>query len=89
MCAVCPSTPTPRTITWPRAQADDIGARLKVPSSFSVESSTTGVPKYRMLGVMVRWSADVARGTLLGVAVFMGSTVGRGHFDVRRSVAGG
>ncbi|GAA0463067.1 hypothetical protein GCM10009544_26940 [Streptomyces stramineus] len=45
---------------------------MKEPSSFSVESSTTGVPKYRMLGVMVTWSAEVSAGALSGVRVFMG-----------------
>jgi hypothetical protein len=33
------------TRTSPRAQADCIGARLKLPSSFSVDNSSTGVPK--------------------------------------------
>ncbi|MDX3373810.1 hypothetical protein PV390_05255 [Streptomyces sp. ME02-6991-2A] len=59
-------------MTWPSAQAEDIGARLKEPFSFSVESSTTGVPKYRMLGSMAAWAADVLSGVVLGVAVFMG-----------------
>ncbi len=50
---------SPSTITSPRAQADDIGATFAVPSSFSVDNSATGVPKYRMLGAMVTWSTPV------------------------------
>lgn len=38
-----------------------------VPSEFSVDSSTTGVPKYRMLGVMVTWLT----GALLLVRVLL------------------
>jgi hypothetical protein len=34
----------------------DIGARFGVPSAFSVLISTTGVPKYRMLGAVVTCS---------------------------------
>jgi hypothetical protein len=34
----------------PSHQADDIGARFEVPSSFSLLINTTGVPKYRMVG---------------------------------------
>ena len=52
MRAVCPALPSPKTMAWPSAHAEDIGARLAEPFSFSVDSSTTGVPKYRMLGVM-------------------------------------
>ena len=50
----------PRTIIWSSAQADDMGARLKEPFSFSVERSTTGVPKYKMAGVMVTWPVGSA-----------------------------
>jgi len=32
------------------------GTEDLAPVSFSVDSSTTGVPKYRMLGVMATWS---------------------------------
>lgn len=39
------SLPRPRTTCCPSAQADEMGARLKVPSAFSVVSRTTGVPK--------------------------------------------
>ncbi|MEU5849515.1 hypothetical protein [Saccharopolyspora shandongensis] len=53
MVAVWELPPIPRTITSPRAQADDIGARFAVPSAFSVDSNATGVPKYRTLGAMV------------------------------------
>lgn len=34
----------------PSQKADDIGARLGVPSGFKVEIRTTGVPQYRMGG---------------------------------------
>jgi len=33
---------------WPSHQAEDIGARFALPSSFSVLIRTTGVPKYRI-----------------------------------------
>jgi len=38
----------------PSQNADDIGARLKVPSSLTVLITTTGVPKYRIAGSLVR-----------------------------------
>jgi hypothetical protein len=37
----------------PNQNAEDIGARLNVLSSFVVLISTTGVPKYRMPGTQV------------------------------------
>ena len=37
---------------WFNHHAEDIGARLGVPSSLSVLMSTTGVPKYMILGSM-------------------------------------
>ena len=40
----------PSMARQPSQKAEDIGARLTEPSSFSVEISTTGVPKYRMPG---------------------------------------
>src|SRR5262249_35077391 len=40
----------PRIQRQPSQNADDIGARLAEPSSFSLLISTTGVPKYRMDG---------------------------------------
>lgn len=38
---------------WPSHQADDIGARFALPSSFSVLTRTTGVPKYRIGGSVI------------------------------------
>lgn len=37
----------------PSHHADDIGAMLGSPSSFSVEINATAVPKYRMVGSIV------------------------------------
>ncbi len=53
-----------------------MGAKLAVPSEFSVDNSTTGVPKYRMLGAMVTWSTAallLVRASLPGVMVSMTS----------------
>jgi len=58
--------------------ADDIGARFAVPSAFSVLISTTGVPKYRMLGAIVTCS--------VGSACVMTSIVGGRLFGPRRTV---
>jgi hypothetical protein len=38
----------------PSAQKEEIGARFVVPSSFRELIRATGVPKYRILGSMVR-----------------------------------
>jgi hypothetical protein len=38
----------------PSHHAEDIGARLAEPSSFKVLISTTGVPKYKIAGSIVR-----------------------------------
>jgi hypothetical protein len=38
----------------PSHQADDMGARFGEPSSFNVLISTTGVPKYKIAGSIVR-----------------------------------
>src|SRR6202042_3086879 len=83
--AVCPSAPRPRTITWPSAQADDMGARLKEPFSFSVDRSTTGVPKYKMAGAMATWPAGPAAGMTADGWAFMEPTVERGHFGAGRT----
>jgi hypothetical protein len=85
--AVCPSLPRPRTITCPSAQAEDMGARLTEPSSFSVDRRTTGVPKYRIVGVMVTWPAGQAVGTPTAGLSFMRPTIGRGLFGAGRTVA--
>lgn len=37
----------------PSHQAEDIGARLVLPSAFSVLIMATGVPKYRIVGSIV------------------------------------
>jgi hypothetical protein len=37
----------------PSHHADDMGAMFGEPSSFIVEISATGVPKYKMVGSMV------------------------------------
>jgi hypothetical protein len=37
----------------PSHQAEDIGARLGVPSSLRLEMRATGVPKYKIVGSMV------------------------------------
>ena len=84
--AVCPSAPRPRTITWPSAQADDMGARLTEPFSFCVVRSTTGVPKYRMVGVMVTWRLRLAVGTTADCSAFMLATIGRAFFGADRTM---
>lgn len=43
--AVCDEAPIPRTAVRPNQNTDDIGIRFVLPSSLSVESTTTGVPK--------------------------------------------
>jgi len=58
--------------------ADDIGARFGVLSAFSVLISTTGVPKYRMLGAIVTCS--------VGSVCVMTSIFGGGLFGPRRTV---
>jgi hypothetical protein len=47
---VCEARARPSMHRCPSHQADDIGARFEVPSSFSLLINTTGVPKYRMFG---------------------------------------
>jgi hypothetical protein len=44
------------TPVLPSHHADDIGARFADPSAFLVLISTTGVPRYRIDGSIVRWS---------------------------------
>jgi hypothetical protein len=48
-----------------------MGARLNVPSAFSVDRSTTGVPKYRTGGVMVTWPACATGGAVSDGCGFM------------------
>lgn len=43
----------PSTTRSPSAQADDIGEMLTVASGLTVVMRTTGVPKYKILGVIV------------------------------------
>src|SRR5262245_48801159 len=63
-----------------------MGARLKEPFSFSVDSSTTGVPKYKMVGAMVTWPAVRAADTSVDGGAFMLPTIGRRHFGAGRTV---
>lgn len=42
---VLPMEPSPGMQLQPSHQADDMGARFGVPSSFTVEINATGVPK--------------------------------------------
>jgi hypothetical protein len=63
-----------------------MGARLKEPLSFSVDRSTTGVPKYKMGGVMITWPAAGSAGAGAGGGMLMPPTVGRGLFGVRRTI---
>ena len=42
----------PKVIVQPKAQKEEIGARLGVPSSFSELINATGLPKYRIFGAM-------------------------------------
>jgi len=51
---VCPIVPSPSMQLHPNHHADDIGARLGVPSWLRVEISATGVPKYKIVGSTVR-----------------------------------
>jgi hypothetical protein len=46
----------PRTTRSPSAQADDIGEMLTVASGFIVVMRTTGVPKYKIVGLMMMCS---------------------------------
>jgi hypothetical protein len=52
---VCDRVPIPITSVVPNHQADEIGARFAVPSELRVLMSTTGVPRYKMDGSIVRW----------------------------------
>lgn len=47
---VCPFRPRPSITVQPSAQADDIGARLGLPSEFRVLIKMTGVPMYNIFG---------------------------------------
>ena len=47
---VCPIVPRPSMQLQPSHQADDMGAKLGVPFSFSVLISATGEPKYKIVG---------------------------------------
>jgi hypothetical protein len=67
--AVFDALPSPRTQRQPSQNADDIGARLAVPFSFIVLISTTGVPKYRMLGSLGTCGAFIVL-----VLIVMGSS---------------
>jgi hypothetical protein len=51
-CEVFEWVASPSMQRHPSQNAEDIGARLGVPSSLSVLISTTGVPKYKMAGSM-------------------------------------
>jgi hypothetical protein len=42
---VCEPAASPSIASWPSHHADDIGARLVLPSGLSDEMTTTGVPK--------------------------------------------
>jgi hypothetical protein len=61
---------------------------LKEPPAFSVDRSTTGVPKYKMVGVMAMWPAGRATGATVGGEVFMTPTIGCRLFGARRTVRG-
>jgi hypothetical protein len=65
-----------------------MGARLNVPSSFSVDSKTTGVPKYKMLGVTARWLTGPLPAALACSMLVTGPTIGGRHFGARRSIHG-
>src|SRR5260221_8418136 len=53
---VCELTLSPSIAVSPTHQADDIGATFVDPSLFSELTSTTGVPKYSILGVSSRFT---------------------------------
>ena len=57
-CVVLQAAPRPSTQEWPSHHAEDIGAILLVPSSFSDVIRTTGVPQYMMAGEMMVCSSD-------------------------------
>lgn len=46
------SAAMPSMHRWPSHHADEMVPMLDVPSSFSVETNTTGVPQYIIDGVM-------------------------------------
>src|SRR3569833_1796110 len=52
--AVLVSSSSPSVMVQPRAQKDEIGARLVVPSSFNELMMATGIPKKKILNSMVR-----------------------------------
>lgn len=52
--AVCDVWPKPSMQVQPSHHADDMGAMFALPSAFEVLMRATGVPKYRMVGSMVR-----------------------------------
>ena len=63
-----------------------MGARLKEPFSFSVERSTTGVPKYKMAGVIVTWAVGSAADRTADGWAFMEPTIECGRFGADRTV---
>jgi len=65
-----------------------MGARVKVPFSFSVDSRTTGVPKYKMPGVIVRWLTGPLSGALTDSMLVTWPTIGGRYFGACRSVHG-
>lgn len=52
-CGVLLSDENPRIHRWPSQKTDEMAQILSGPFSFSEVTSTTGVPKYRMLGEMM------------------------------------
>ena len=85
-CGVLERAPKPNMQRQPSQKTDDMGARLKEPFSFSVDTSTTGVPKYKMAGVMVTWPAGQAAGEAGGGWAFTEPTIERGRFGPGRTV---
>jgi hypothetical protein len=53
---------------------------------FSVDRSTTCVPKYRMAGVMVTWPVGSAADMTEDGWAFMGPTIERGRFGADRTI---
>ena len=54
-CGVFETASKPSKQRQPSQMADEIGARLNEPFSFTVLFKTTGVPRYKMEGVIETW----------------------------------